>query len=310
MDDINEANDVNKLKEIKKNNTQSNEYNKYLNIFFNTELEQKCSECSSNTNFIKKAINDNEFVLECKNKNCYWGRKISLNNYVNIDNKVTKLKKEKKSLLFKINNSIRRDDETDFKNTKKRYIDVSNSIDKLEKKYTDNKKELMENIDMIYEFSRKLYKLFYDRKKIYEEINHSLVNSKLKGELIKIYKNEKDNITDKRLVNISKNIKLPSTEIKKWFEWFKLSVNYIKDNNTLKEYEQNLEDIRSEFQYNIQNFLNKSYEINKLKKGEIKINNVEMSDKNKIQDINNLPINKKRKKRKKIKVIKTSGKKL
>jgi len=199
-------------------NTQppTNEYNKYLNIFFNPELQQKCSECSgSNTKYIKKAINDNEFVLECKDKNCYWGRKISLNQYVNIDNQVAKLKKEKKSLLYKINNSIRRDDESDFKKTKNRYIDISNNIDTLEKKYTDNKKELMENIDMIYEFSRKLYKLFYDRKKIYEEINHSIVNSKLKGELIKIYKNEKENITDKRIVNISKNIKLPSTEIKK-----------------------------------------------------------------------------------------------
>ena len=294
-------------------NTQppTNEYNKYLNIFFNPELQQKCSECSgSNTNYIKKAINDNEFVLECKDKNCYWGRKISLNQYVNIDNQVAKLKKEKKSLLYKINNSVRLDNESEFKKIQKRYIDVSNDINTLEKKYTDNKKELMENIDMIYEFSSKLYKLFYDRKKIYEEINHSLVNSKLKGELIKIYKNEKDNITDKRIVDISKNIKLPSTEIKKWFEWFKLSVNYVKDNNTLKEYEQNLQDIKSEFQYNIQNFLNKSYEINTLKKGEIKINNAEIDD-DKNEDKNEL-IDKKIKKRKKIKVnkIKTSGKKL
>lgn len=297
-------------------NTQppTNEYNKYLNIFFNPELQQKCSECSgSNTNYIKKAINDNEFVLECKDKNCYWGRKISLNQYVNIDNQVAKLKKEKKSLLYKINNSVRLDNELEFKKIQKKYIDVSNDINTLEKKYTDNKKELMENIDMIYEFSSKLYKLFYDRKKIYEEINHSLVNSKLKGELIKIYKNEKDNITDKRIVDISKNIKLPSTEIKKWFEWFKLSVNYVKDNNTLKEYEQNLQDIKSEFQYNIQNFLNKSYEINTLKKGEIKISNVEIGD-DKDEDKNELVDKKikKIKKRKKIKVnkIKTSGKKI
>jgi hypothetical protein len=230
---------------------------------------------------------------------------------VNIDNQVAKLKKEKKSLLYKINNSVRLDNQSEFKKIQKRYIDVSNDINTLEKKYTDNKKELMENIDMIYEFSSKLYKLFYDRKKIYEEINHSLVNSKLKGELIKIYKNEKDNITDKRIVDISKNIKLPSTEIKKWFEWFKLSVNYVKDNNTLKEYEQNLQDIKSEFQYNIQNFLNKSYEINTLKKGEIKISNIEMSDKDGDKD-GDKDVDKKIKKRKKIKVnkIKTSGKKI
>jgi len=301
------------------NNTPpKNEYNKYLNIFFNPELEEKCNECSGNTNYIKKAISDSEFILECKSKNCYWGRKISLNQYVNIDNQVAKLKKEKKSLLYKINNSVRRDDNSEFKKIQKRYIEVSNDIDILDKKYTDNKKELMENIDMIYEFSRKLYKLFYDRKKIYEEINHSLVNSKLKGELIKIYKNEKENITDKRILEISKNTGLSSTELKKWFEWFKLSVNYVKENNKLKEYEQNLQDIKSEFQYNIQNFLNKSYEINTLKKGEIKINNVDMDDKYKDDDKNddkNELIDKKIKKikkRKKIKVnkIKTSGKKI
>lgn len=297
------------------NRPPKNEYNKYLNIFFNPELEQTCSECSgSNTNYIKKAISDNEFILECKDKSCYWGRKISLNQYVNIDNQVAKLKKEKKSLLFKINNSVRLDNDSEFKKIQKRYIEVSNDIDILDKKYTDNKKELMENIDMIYEFSRKLYKLFYDRKKIYEEINHSLVNSKLKGELIKIYKNEKENITDKRILEISKNTGLSSTELKKWFEWFKLSVNYVKENNKLKEYEQNLQDIKRDFQYNIQNFLNKSYTIDTLKKGEIKITNnterfeneedVEKEDKdNKVNKV---------KKRKKIKVtkIKTSGKKL
>jgi hypothetical protein len=294
------------------NTPPKNEYNKYLNIFFNPELEQTCSECSgSNTNYIKKAISDNEFILECKDKSCYWGRKISLNQYVNIDNQVAKLKKEKKSLLYKINNSILRDDESEFKKIQKRYIDVSKDIDVLDKKYTDNKKELMENIDMIYEFSRKLYKLFYDRKKIYEEINHTLVNSKLKSELIKIYKNEKDNITDKRILEISKNTGLSSTQIKKWFDWFKLSVNYVKDNNKLKEYEQNLQDIKSEFQYNIQNFLNKSYTIDTLKKGKIKItNNIERVGND--NDIKKENKDKKVKKRRKIKVskIKTSGKKL
>ena len=182
--------DNNSETDIKQNNTKSVEYDKYLNVFFNSLKEQKCDECTGVTYYKKNSISEYDFVIECKSKKCFWGKKVSVNKYLNIDEKLTELKSQKTGILFSINNSIRMDDEDTFNKLKKQYNNVNQKINDLEKQYIDNKGKLMEYNDKIYNFSRELYKLFFNRKKVYESINYEKFNSGIKDDLLKIYKNE------------------------------------------------------------------------------------------------------------------------
>ena len=164
----------------------------------------------------------------------------------------------------------------------------------------------MDYNDKIYKFSKELYKLFFNRKKVYESINYGKFNSGIKDDLLKIYKNEiyskgkdKDKELDaKRLNQISSQLKVDVSDIKKIFEWFGLSTKYIVENNKRKELERDLEDIRREFQYNVENYLETKYSIETLKKS------VSVIDEK-------VDIEKVDKKRKRVRIkVKTSGKKL
>lgn len=292
--------------DIKQSNIKSAEYDKYLNVFFNSLKEQKCDECSGITYYKKNSISEYDFIIECKGQKCFWGKKVSVNKYLNIDEKLTELKRQKTGILFSINNSIRVNNEESFNKLKKRYENINQQINDLEKQYIDNKKKLMDYNDKIYKFSKELYKLFFNRKKVYESINYGKFNSGIKDDLLKIYKNEiygkgkyKDKELDaKRLNQISSQLKVDVSDIKKIFEWFGLSTKYIVENNKRKELERDLEDIRREFQYNVENYLETKYSIETLKKSVGVID--EIVDSEKVD-----------KKRKRVRIkIKTSGKKL
>ena len=209
------------------------------------------------------------------------------------------------------------DDEDTFNKLKKDYDNINQQINELEKQYIDNKKKLMEYNDKIYNFSRELYKLFFNRKKVYESINYEKFNSGIKDDLLKIYKNEiygkgksdskgdSKELDAKRLNQISSQLKVDVNDIKKIFEWFGLSTKYIVENNKRKELERDLEDIRREFQYNVENYLEAKYSIETLKKSVVdKVDDVDnVNDINKVDKVN--------KKRKRVRIkIKTSGKKL
>ena len=304
--------------ETKQSNKTSSEYDKYLNVFFNSLKEQKCDECTGVTYYKKNSISEYDFVIECKSQKCLWGKKVSVNKYLNIDEKLAELKRHKTGILFSINNSIRMDDEDTFNKLKKDYDNINQQINDLEKQYIDNKKKLMEYNDKIYNFSRELYKLFFNRKKVYESINYEKFNSGIKDDLLKIYKNEIYNngkskgdskeLDVKRLNQISSQLKIDVNDIKKIFEWFGLSTKYIIENNKRKELERDLEDIRREFQYNVENYLEAKYSIETLKKSVVdkvdKTDNVDKSSK--VDDVDKVD-----KKRKRVRIkIKTSGKKL
>ena len=307
--------------DIKQSNKTSSEYDKYLNVFFNSLKEQKCHECTGVTYYKKNSISEYDFVIECKSEKCFWGKKVSVNKYLNIDEKLTELKRQKTGILFSINNSIRMDDEDTFNKLKKQYDNINQRINNLEKQYIDNKGKLMEYNDKIYNFSRELYKLFFNRKKVYESINNEKFNSGIKDDLLKIYKNEiygkgkndgksKDDNKEldvKRLNQISSQLNIGVDDIKKIFEWFGLSTKYIVENNKRKELERDLEDIRREFQYNVENYLETKYSIETLKKSitdEIKEDKIDKVDLN--NKVDSIP-----KKRKRVRIkVKTSGKKL
>ena len=107
--------------DIKQSNIKSAEYDKYLNIFFNSLKEHKCDQCTGVTYYKKNSISNYDFVIECKSPKCFWGRKVSINKYLNIDDKLAELKRQKTGILFSINNSIRIDDEAVFNKLKKQY---------------------------------------------------------------------------------------------------------------------------------------------------------------------------------------------
>jgi len=305
------------------------EYYQLLKLYFNP-LNDKYSLCSCTKPKVdktktetktkikyKRSVDKNgNLVLECTNSKCNSKVIIQLEEYVNIDNEKNRLNMKKRDIISSLNGSIYSDDQDEFEDLKKSLISIIENINKMEEKYIKNREELDKYNGLIFDLSNKLHKIYHDKSVEYYKINKSKINPSLKKRLVEIFMNEKKDITPILIKTISKDLNIEMDEIQKWFNWFKLSMEYITKNNELNENKEKLIDIQKQFKNNIEKHLKRPYKITKIhgKKDtgdSVVKNDIKDDIKKDIKVDIKQDIKKKIKgKRKKIKIkIKSSGKK-
>lgn len=281
-------------------------YKELLNIYYSTNPRQKCDQCGKIGSYIK-SVNKSTDNLILKCDSCKWEVSIKKNKNINMKQHYIDLNNDKKNLIYKLNEAVKKNDEKLFLEIKKNFIKKMKEIDdnnKIHQQYFMKEKQI-EIKKEIFELHKKLNELYYKRGVQYNNIDLTKINKQIRDKFIEIYKNEKK-IGDSRFIQLQKQFNVPLVEVKKWFNWFKLSSEYIKLDNELKNKLTMFDTINKEYHNKLINFYLQESNVTIINKAIKKVGkNVDFSDKKTIK----IYFKKPRKRKKSTKKVLSSGKK-
>lgn len=232
-------------------NRDMDEYRKYVKLFYSEN-----SRCPADQKTVlEKEENSEQIRLWCKMRNGkMWNALISKPLIMNLNLKLDELSKNynNKCLLFKNQlrtnlNSIIYNPEKD-KEIEKKLIDLKNEENQLESLKDVFKKER----DIIDDIIKKRENILKNLLEIRIKKNNSfkkciLITGEVKRKIMEITKNEKE-ITTTRLEQIAKNISMKPEEVKNWIEYFRLIIDYLKENAILDELNKKMFDLKYKFE--------------------------------------------------------------
>ena len=221
-------------------------YKDALRLYFNKDPKQVCPKCGK-SGIEKNIEKDGNIIMKCKDTKCKWIMKIEVGEYINLYDDMYKINQEKKKLLYKLIKA----EQTDFKEYKEKFIEEKNKNDEIKNLFDSQNIELNKLEKDKVEILIELLTLYYKRKEIFKEINERIKDKKI---LLQIYKNEGNELSSKRLKEISNDINISTENINKYFEWLNLCKHYIElqnDYNNIIKREKTLykkiEDINKNF---------------------------------------------------------------
>lgn len=228
------------LKQIK--NVGYPQFDRYLQLYY-----------SKDDDYTRTVLDDSS--LQLKSKDGKSTIKLVFGKSINLHKEKDDILKEKKLLIFELNNlllysdiSLSNKDVKLFEEIKEKLIINNKSFENLEKVFNDFdklKKNLSEQLNNL---KHELYLLFNKRKTYYNYINE--LDSELFNKFKDIFLNEK-NIDTTRVKSLSKKFNLEEKKIKCLFNWFLVSKKYIKLQNIIDEeninYKNRIESITNVF---------------------------------------------------------------
>jgi DNA-binding protein H-NS len=108
-----------------------------------------------------------------------------------------------------------------------------------------------------------LLEIYFQRKSIFDNIKTPITNTN-KEILIEVYKNE-GQLKDKRLRELAKQTKMTENDVKNWFKWFDLVVQYGKKNKALNDLVSKINTTEMEYRQNNYNYLVNPFTIKEFK---------------------------------------------
>lgn len=211
------------------NNTEYQEYLKYLNFFF--EKDHKKDKYT-------KTIMDDKYIL-IEKQNPSKEIIITPSEFVNIHKLYIELKTYSDLILFKISalieskNNITDNNRAEFDSLKKKYVLCQEKLKDIniinQSFYEEIEVLLSKKIDKTNELS----KFYMKRSENYSNIK-MMIPEKIKNKLILKFKENNKKIPSLAEINkIAKENEIPSNEIEKWFEWIESVYIYIQIKNEL-----------------------------------------------------------------------------
>ena len=225
---------------------EMDEYKNYVKMFYNERA--KCPKDLKT--LLEKKQDDKIIELWCKNWKVSIIKPIVVNLFLLLETFSKEYKKNSELFIYKLR---------------------KNMESPTYKPEDDNEiKEILVNLKKLEENMNEINLIFQKEKSTIDEINKkkteiikNLAEIKIKKEqkfreciniskdvfiqLKEIAKNEKE-ITEQRFIQISKNISLSIIDTKKWIQYFRFIVDYIKENAILYELNQNIKELNIKYE--------------------------------------------------------------
>ncbi len=210
-----------------------------LNLYYLDDPRQICPVCNK-IGIVKSKDAEGNLTMKCVH-DCGWNMVIKSPEYINVyhvrKNKIGELNE----LLYQLT------DTTEFNKIKNQYLNTKHDLDEIDEIFEQQQNEKKKLIDEKFETFSQLVELFYQRKKLFNEIKNPIPNvTKLK--LIDIFKNEKGTLSDTRIKSIAKDYDLNYDDLINWFAWLKTSKAYIDVKTELDKVSKELENDKKQLE--------------------------------------------------------------